>query len=45
VNPALIDYLNEIEKPYLPYQPMDRYMDAYNDFYEEVMVNASVAVD
>jgi len=45
VNPELIRYLKDTEKPYLEFQPMDRYVDAYNDFYEEVMVNESVAVD
>ena len=45
VNPELVSYLKEIDKPYLEYQPMDRYIDAYNDFYEEVMVNDPVTVD
>jgi starch synthase len=45
VNPELRDYLKEIEKPHLDFQPMDRYIDAYNDFYEEVLVNESVTVE
>ena len=45
VNPELIRYLKEIDKPYLEYQPMDRYVDAYNDFYEEIMVTDSVTVE
>jgi len=45
VNPELIKYLKETDKPYLEFQPMDRYVDAYNDFYDEVLVNESVAVD
>ena len=45
INPELLSYLKETEKPYLEYQPMDRYVDAYNDFYEEVIVNNQVAVD
>jgi starch synthase len=45
INPELISYLKEIDKPYLEYQPMDRYVDAYNDFYEEVIVNDPVTVD
>jgi starch synthase len=45
VNPELIQYLKEIEKPYLEYQPMERYIDAYNEFYDEILVHDSVAVD
>jgi starch synthase len=45
VNPDLISYLKEIDKPFLDYQPMDRYVDAYNDFYDEVMVNDPVIVE
>ena len=45
INPELVSYLKETDKPYLEYQPMDRYVDAYNDFYEEVMVNDHVIVD
>ena len=43
--PSLFRYLKEIEKPYLEYQPMDRYIDAYNDFYDEILVHESVTVD
>jgi starch synthase len=45
VNPELIQYLKDIDKPYLEYQPMDRYIDAYNDFYDEILIHDSVAVD
>jgi starch synthase len=45
INPEIISYLKEIDKPYLEYQPMDKYVDAYNDFYEEVIVNDPVTVD
>ena len=45
VNPELVQYLKEIDKPYLEYQPMDRYLDAYNEFYDEILVHDSVAVD
>ncbi|MDP1620999.1 MAG: glycogen/starch synthase [Bacteroidales bacterium] len=44
INPELISYLKELDKPYLEYQTMDRYVDAYNDFYEEVIVNDPVTV-
>ena len=45
VNPELISYLQETDKPYLDFQPLDRYVDAYNEFYEEILVNDQVAVD
>jgi starch synthase len=45
INPELVSYLKEIDKPYLEYQTMDRYVDAYNDFYEEIIVNDPVTVD
>lgn len=45
INPVLREYIRETEKPCLEYQPMDRYIDAYNDFYEEILVNDTVAVD
>jgi starch synthase len=45
VNPELVSYLQETEKPYLEFQPLDRYIDAYNEFYEEILVNDQVAVD
>lgn len=45
VNQELMDYVKETDKPFLEYQPMDRYVDAYNDFYEEILVNSSVAVE
>jgi starch synthase len=45
VNPELISYLKEIDKPWLDYQPMDRYVDAYNSFYDEILVNDAVSVE
>jgi starch synthase len=45
INPELMSYLKETEKPCLDYQTMDRYVDAYNDFYEEILVNDQVTVD
>ena len=45
VNPELINYLKEIDKPWLDYQPMDRYVDAYNSFYDEILVNDAVSVE
>lgn len=45
VNQELVQYIRGTEKPMLEFQPMDRYIDAYNDFYEEVLVNEQVVVD
>ena len=45
VNPELISYLKEIDKPWLDYQPMDRYVEAYNDFYDEILVHDTVSVE
>jgi starch synthase len=45
INPEIVNYLKEIDKPYLEFQAMDRYVDAYNDFYEEIIVNDHVTVD
>jgi len=42
VNPEIINYLNEHDKPVLEFQPMDKYVDAYNDFYDEILVNENV---
>ncbi len=45
INPELIDYLKESDKPYLEYQSPERYVDAYNEFYDEVLVSEPVAVN
>jgi starch synthase len=45
INKEVAGYLKESDKPYLEYQSPDRYVDAYNEFYDEVLVNESVAVD
>jgi len=44
VHPELMKYVKESDKPYLEFQPMDRYIDAYSDFYDEILVNESVTV-
>ncbi|MEI6454862.1 MAG: glycogen/starch synthase [bacterium] len=45
ISKEVAGYLKESDKPYLEYQSPERYVDAYNEFYEEVLVNESVAVD
>ena len=42
VNAEIIQYVNEIEKPVLGFQSMDTYIDAYNEFYDEILVNEQV---
>ncbi|MCO5264998.1 MAG: glycogen/starch synthase [Lentimicrobium sp.] len=37
INAELLDYINESGKPMLPYQPLDRYIDAYNNFYDKIL--------
>jgi starch synthase len=37
-------YLNDVDKPILDYHPMETYIDAYSDFYDEILVNQSVEV-
>jgi starch synthase len=44
INPELMKYVRESDKPYLEFQPMDRYIDAYSDFYDEILVNEPVTV-
>lgn len=45
VNTELLDYVKSIDKPFLNFQPMDRYIDAFSDFYDEVLVAEPVSVD
>jgi len=42
VNPEVVKYVNQIEKPVLAFQSMDTYIDAYNEFYDEILVNEQV---
>jgi len=45
INPELIEYLKGSDKPYLEYQSPERYIDAYNEFYDEVLISEPVAVN
>lgn len=42
INPELQEYLETIDKPILEYQDEENYINAYSDFYDEVMANNSV---
>jgi len=39
INPELEKYLKTIDKPILEYHPLETYIDAYSNFYDEVLVN------
>lgn len=45
INRELEGYVKESEKPYLEFQSMDKYIDAFSDFYDEILVDESVTVD
>lgn len=42
INAELEKYARESGKPILEYQDEEKFVDAYNDFYDEVLVNESV---
>ncbi len=42
INPELEAYVKESGKPFLQYQKPENYMDAYNEFYDEIIVQESV---
>ena len=42
VNPEVEKYVRESGKPFLAYHDRDSYIDAYNAFYDEVLVSESV---
>ncbi|MDR0970333.1 MAG: glycogen/starch synthase [Lentimicrobiaceae bacterium] len=37
INPEIADYVATINKPILPYQKEDAYIDAYNNFYDKIL--------
>ena len=45
INDEVLRYLKESDKPCLEFQPMEQYIDAYSDFYDEVLVSETVSVD
>ncbi|MDP4267284.1 MAG: glycogen/starch synthase [Bacteroidota bacterium] len=47
INPEIEEYLKEVRlnKPVLDYQGSDNYIDAYSEFYDEILVNESVYSD
>lgn len=45
IHPELVEYITDSDKPCLEYQSPDRYVDAFNEFYDEVLVTESVVAD
>lgn len=45
INDELLEYVNESDKPMLPHQTMDRFIDAYNIFYDKIIKNQSAAIE
>jgi starch synthase len=45
INNELLQYLQETEKPYMEFQPMDQYIDVYSDYYDEILVSETVTMD
>jgi starch synthase len=43
VSDELMEYVNESDKPMLPHQTMDRFIDAYNIFYDKILNSKSTA--
>jgi len=37
INPELEAYINTLNKPVLPFQPADNYIDAYNELYDSLL--------
>jgi len=42
INPELEDYARQSGKPVLGYQQPEKYMDAYNEFYDEIIVSETI---
>lgn len=42
INKELAAYIKKSDKPVLEYHPLETYLDAYSNFYDEVLVNNSV---
>jgi starch synthase len=39
INSSIVKYVKDSGKPLLPYQSMDNYIPAYNDFYDEILAS------
>ncbi|MCK4639307.1 MAG: glycogen/starch synthase [Bacteroidales bacterium] len=45
INSEVMCYLEETKKPYLDYQSMDSYIDAFSDFYDKLLADKSIATE
>ena len=45
VNAELMEYANDSNKPLLPHQTMDRFIDAYNIFYDKIREGVAAATN
>jgi starch synthase len=45
INHEVLQYLQESEKPYMEFQPMDQYIDVYSDYYDDILVSETVTMD
>jgi starch synthase len=45
INPELTAYLSKTDKPVLQYKSPEEYIDAYDEFYDELLVNVVLASD
>ncbi|MCK4289229.1 MAG: glycogen/starch synthase, partial [Bacteroidales bacterium] len=45
INSEVMSYLEETKKPYLDYQSMDSYIDAFSDFYDKLLADGSIAAE
>ena len=45
INPELVDYAVKSGKPLLPWQGHEDYIEAYNNFYDEILVGETVIAD
>lgn len=45
INDELLSYINALDKPVLGYQSEETYIDAYSEFYDEVLEETSVLVN
>ena len=45
IHPQLETYIKKLDKPLLAHQSPDNYIDAYSDFYDELLVEDGVLID
>ena len=45
INPEITAYLSKTDKPVLQYKSPEEYIDAYDEFYDELLVNVVLASD